>query len=270
MINLVVALPCEAQPIIKYFKLRKTGHAKAFTVYSNENIRLIISGVGKLFSGAATAYLYALSDPLQPQAWLNIGIAGHHGAEIGAGLLAHKVTDSATAHCFYPGLIFEGVGATAEILTVDQLERDFRKNVIYEMEAAGFYAVAARFSSCELIHCYKVVSDNLQSGCTGIDKQFVSHLVTDQLDAIEALVQEISVLLKIVVETPSVQKDFLALNQKYHFTVTQRSQLRQLLRRWYALGLGAFFDSEPLLCAHNSKDLIVKIRCHVNQNGNTY
>ena len=46
-INFVVALSPEAQPLIRYYKLKRDRQITAFELYRNDNIQLIISGIGK-------------------------------------------------------------------------------------------------------------------------------------------------------------------------------------------------------------------------------
>lgn len=52
-----------AKPIIEKYKLRKYGHSEKFPIYKNENITVIISGVGKVNSAIATTYLLSNHDP---------------------------------------------------------------------------------------------------------------------------------------------------------------------------------------------------------------
>ena len=62
-LNLVVALPSEARPIIDYFSLMQRA-SDPFGLYANadEKVWLILSGVGKTKSEAATEYLAGMSN----------------------------------------------------------------------------------------------------------------------------------------------------------------------------------------------------------------
>jgi hypothetical protein len=46
------------------------------------------------------------------------------------------------------------------VLTVERVEEEYAPPWVYESEAAGFFPTACRFSVAELVHCYKVISDN--------------------------------------------------------------------------------------------------------------
>src|ERR1700761_8244047 len=101
MIAIVTAFHSEAKPLIEYFKLKTQMTQAPFPIYQNENMHLIISGLGKINAALAVGYLQAI---LQTPniVWLNIGIGGHRSMEIGTAILAHKVIDESTARSFYP------------------------------------------------------------------------------------------------------------------------------------------------------------------------
>ena len=52
-----VALKAEATPLIEAFKLKPLSGNPLFPIYENDEIKLIISGVGKIKAGAACSYL---------------------------------------------------------------------------------------------------------------------------------------------------------------------------------------------------------------------
>ena len=57
MINIVMAFPGEARPLIDCLGLTDRDAQGPYTQYRNENLRLVISGAGKIHSAAATAWL---------------------------------------------------------------------------------------------------------------------------------------------------------------------------------------------------------------------
>lgn len=274
MINLVVALPCEAQPIVKHFKLKKIQQTRVYNIYGNGQLSLIVSGVGKLFSAAATAYLQAYSDLNTPYpqatAWLNVGIGGHGNLDTGTGIIADKISDAATGQCFYPSLVFDPVVTTAHFVTVDQPEEHFTQDAVYDMESSGFYTSASRFSSSELIHSFKVVSDNRQSGFMSLDKARVSDLITGQLTEVETFISTLTEMLQQLMEPRRIVEDYQRLMHSYHFTKTQSTQLKHLLHRWYALDLGSLEQSVMVQGVANSKELLARLQQHVTQQGKTY
>ena len=189
MINLVVALPAEARPLIERYRLNEKTTIGTFRVYRHADMSLIISGPGKIAAAAATALLAGSNTPGKQAAWLNIGIAGHATYSTGQSLLAHRITDHATGKNWYPPQLFDLPTTTVSLLTVDIPENSYRQDVAYDMEASGYYPVASRFSSTELVQCFKVISDNREQSTATITAERCSQLVTRKLDEIDALVR---------------------------------------------------------------------------------
>jgi len=189
MINLVVALPAEARPLIDFYRLGDKTTLGTFRVYRHADMSLIISGPGKVAAAAATALLAGCSTPGKQAAWLNIGIAGHATYSTGQSLLAHRITDHATGKSWYPPQLFDLPTTTGSLLTVDVPENDYRQDIAYDMEASGYYPVASRFSCTELVQCFKVVSDNREQSTATLTAERCTQLITQKLDEIDALVR---------------------------------------------------------------------------------
>ena len=97
-VNFVVALMAEAKPYINRLKLQPESRHKAFKVYVNDKVNLVVSGIGRNNAAAAAAYLGAHSAPAgSVSLWLNVGIAGHKTQPMGAVVVAHKVIERALA-----------------------------------------------------------------------------------------------------------------------------------------------------------------------------
>ena len=192
MINIVVALPAEARPLLDHFRLRDKQHNTAFPIYRNTDMALIVSGPGKVAAAAATALLAGNRDTPAATAWLNIGIAGHAHHAIGSGYIAHRITDSATGTNWYPPQIHDLSMPTENLYTVDRPEDDYPAAALYEMEASGFFPVACRFSSSELVQCFKVISDNRTQATTAVTAKLCTQLITGKLADIEQLVSTLS------------------------------------------------------------------------------
>ena len=62
MLYIVTALYIEAKPLISLFNLKKDNIYTKFQVFSNKNIKLIISGTGKIKSATALTYLISNKD----------------------------------------------------------------------------------------------------------------------------------------------------------------------------------------------------------------
>lgn len=233
MLNFVVALQAEATPVIDYFGLRRRTD-RAFPVYENEKIALIVSGIGKVAAAAAAGYLHAQTGNHSCTGWLNIGIAGHGRRSIGDGVLVHKITDQITGRSWYPPLTFELPCASDDLITVDEPEAKYREHGLYDMEAAGFYATACRFATAELVHCYKIVSDNLAIPTGAINATNVRTLIEQRLDTIDVLTQSLKALAARLAEFQSDPRELARFLEHWRFTVSEQHQLRRLLLHWQA------------------------------------
>lgn len=251
MLFLVCALPCEAKPLIAHFKLKKNLQSTVFPIYSSDAISLVISGVGKIHAAAAASYLY-LTQGAPEVAWLNIGVSGHAHFAIGTGFLAHQIIDGGNLKSYYPAFVFEKHSPTAKVITVDQPEVLYATDALYDMEAAGFYATTSRFATVEMIHCYKIISDNRDQSPFRINAKFVEELVQAQLSTLEKIfsaLQQISYELTHLQHLPPVYDQCL---QNWHFTTTQKHQLQVLLKKMQACCPNSelsVLDDQSLACS---------------------
>jgi hypothetical protein len=53
------------------------------------------------------------------EGWLNVGVAGHKSANIGAGLLANKIIEASSAKAVYPVPMLSDMPSSV-VITVDQ------------------------------------------------------------------------------------------------------------------------------------------------------
>ena len=234
MINLVVALVTEARPLIEHFSLRERNDARGFRIYEGDDMRLVISGLGKTAAAAGTAYLGGFAAAGANEAWLNVGAAGHANLSIGDGVHALRVSDDATGRNWYPPQIVGLPGTGSTFLTVDQPEHDYSKDLVYEMECAAFYPTALHFSVRELVQSYKIISDNSQEPAHTVNKKKVRELVCDHIDHIGDIARELSALAQELQNTAPKLADFDHFVGRWHFTVAQEHELRSVLQQWAA------------------------------------
>lgn len=264
MINLVVALACEAKPLIKHFKLQKQQACHAYDYFSSDSLCLIVSRPGKLAAAGATAWLAAQHTATSSNtAWLNIGIAGHGYLPRGDGLLVHKIVDEASGQCWYPSMVFNVSCNTAALHTLDAPSSDYHPDALYDMEAAGFYASASRFSCHELIHCYKIISDNPDSDINSINAKNTSSLVAEHLPAIADIINKLRGLTQLITE-PDTRADYQAFKQRWHFSQYQQHQLKNLLGRWQTLQGQASPMLETLTACNNANDVLKTLSQHLD------
>ena len=260
MLNLVIALPAEARPIIARRRLKRLdGHA-AFPVYAGDRVRLAVSGCGKTSAAAAAAYLGAILPDTRTSAWLNVGVAGHGSSSRGAALLAHKVIDRAGGRSYHPAITFPFPGSTTAVVTVDQAETEYPEPCAYDMEASGFCQSALRFASAELVHCLKIVSDTPDDPLDRVSADMVEALVQDQMDRVDQLAANLADL---GAEAAGLERDpplYAELLDRWHFTASERSQLRRLLQRRHALAAREPVPEAEWAALKRGKDVLSSLR----------
>ncbi len=252
-IFIYAALPCEAKPLVEHFSLKKDTAVQPFAVYFNHDICLTVTGLGKSAMAAGVAYTQALFASAEHPVLVNIGIAGHIDHAVGSLFLIDKITDVDSQKSYYPPLVFTPPCPTANIKTVSRPQPDYDLQHLCDMEASAFYETAVRFSSGELIHCLKVISDNESSPAENIQPKQVSSLIAAHVPTIETILAELSRLAeRVSTQEPEL---FEQLTQKYHFTASERGQLKNLLSRWNVVTdhLAPEFDERQL---HRGKDVL--------------
>ena len=148
---IVVATKHEAKPLNDIFKLSFSNDTKGFKLYQNNDIKLIISGIGKINCAIASTYLLCNSN--QKDMVFNIGICA--GKNIGEFCEFGKVVDKESKK---------------EIILDDSKKTLFSSNspsfdqkLLYcDMESSGFVNCALKFLPKENIKIFKIVSDTFE------------------------------------------------------------------------------------------------------------
>lgn len=184
----VVAMRSEAEPLIQELGLARWQVGEGpFPLFRSDDAALVVSGVGKVAAGAAATYLFARLGGPTHAGWINVGIAGHRWRGLGEAVLAHKVTDAGSGRSWQQLLAFEPPVATSEVVTVEEVERSYAGDAVYDMEAAGFVAAAERLANAELIQVLKVVSDNATTPVDGVDRARIRACIGDRMAELKAL-----------------------------------------------------------------------------------
>jgi len=227
MLIISCALYLEAKPLIEHFNLKPSLNAKGYKIFKNDSLKLIITGVGPTNAASAIGYVFGrYQDKIS--SFVNIGIAGHKDLEIGTLVLADKISQKGRKS-FYPQFSFECKNITKEVISIDEDENTYPEDALYEMESFSSYEVAAKFLPLELIHSLKIVSDNKGKEAGTIDEKEVSSLIEKNLSGIEYILFEIE---KIAVNFSNLQnKDASSFFDNFHFTATERYQLKMILSK---------------------------------------
>ncbi len=229
MLIWVSALHCEAKPVIDFYRLRKSQDERAFEVYRGDDMVCIVSGIGKIASAAASAWIAASYPAETSLTWINLGVAGAAEHEIGDLFLLNQVVDADSGQCYYPAPVAVSPLASSACLTLSQPSEDYRSDTLFDMEASGFMHCALRFSSAELVQSLKIVSDNRKQQI-GKNRQRVSELIHQHIDSIE---RQACALIELKHELAALEPAAESWQQVLslaHFTQTQKSRLRVLWR----------------------------------------
>ena len=232
-INIVVALQCEAKPLIDFYKL-KPKYSKPFAVYSGiveaQSINLIVSGIGRINAAAAVAWLAAKSDQTI-NCWLNIGVAGHKNYAVGEILRVHQVVDRETEKGCYPPQTIKWSGKTAALLTYNSQVSEYPAGSMVDMEGAAFFSTAHKFSSSEFVQSLKIISDNQENSIDRLNAALISELIDTVMPMISDFISALSV-------NPISQIDLTELigfTSHLHMTASQRQQFLLAINKLYAL-----------------------------------
>lgn len=271
-INLVFAHKFEAQAVLDFFSLELVDN-RDFKIYQNINgMQAVVTGMGFENAKFATAKLgeralevgikNGLDMGVGARAWLNIGIAGHPEADIGSGFLASRIIHRNSGDTQFPAPVLTGLEKTT-VVTVDKPELVYPENAVYEMEAAGFWASAIEYTSLEFVQVLKIVSDNKKQSIDTVTKQLVVDLIRGKLERIndccaqlQSLVNEYNNAYSLDVASIELIKSCL---ESYHFTVTQKTQLKKLVQRYSALDLFTQLRKITELTFSSSNELIKEL-----------
>ena len=165
MLYIVTALYIEAKPLISLFNLKKDNSYTKFQVFSNENIKLIISGTGKIKSATALTYLISNNDIKENDYIINIGFiaSSNDNSQLGDIVYISKIQNAYSDTTFYPEMIYKHNFLEGSLTTFDKIIENKIENVEYiDMEAYGFFQTASIFFKRDKIILLKIVSDILK------------------------------------------------------------------------------------------------------------
>ncbi len=196
--------------------------------------------------------------------WLNFGVAGSSGFELGSICRADRVVDFATGRSWYPQAVWKKKHDLpgCEVISVDAPTADYPEGPkVLEMEAAGFFPIALKSASAELVQVVKVVSDGPGDSLEKVTPKLAADLC-------EAALQEMTPWLEAVSEIAAEEQQrlddpegFEELLQKWHFTSTRKHQLKRLLQQWGARWPEeSVLSSEVLEGCRNAEGFLQKLR----------
>ena len=268
MLIWVCALHCEAKPVIDYYRLKKSHDDSAFDLYRGDGMACIVSGMGKVASATACAWVAAHFAQAASLAWINLGVAGAAGQEIGALFSINQVIDGDDGQRYYPAPASAEELPGRACMTLARASVDYHEEYLFDMEASGFMYACLRFSSAELVKSFKVVSDNREQGIEK-DRQRVSELIQQHISVLDRQARNLQVLNDEVSSLAVSPDSWRQLTSMAQFSQTQRNRLRvlwrylmnrdfqaqQVLGQLEGSSAGAIINSLERICHQDSEGL---------------
>lgn len=231
MICIVTSFYHEAKPIIGHFKLKKQTSDSSFTTFENSEIKLIVTGPGKINAAIATSHLATTLS--QNAIFMNIGVASHPTYDVGEGFFASSIRDNSSGKAHHADFTALPGVAHAPLITLENPPQIMKEEALHEMEAFGFFEGAKAFTSIELIQVYKIISSNHQCVIPKKNKGFVQSLIKEHIPLIETSINRLEAQLLTLPEAPVLDH----VVNRWNFTGAQIYQLQSAMERMMALNL---------------------------------
>lgn len=196
MVFIVTALNIEAAPIIQHFKLKKDMNITFYQIYKNDNIVLIVSGVGKIKSAMAAAYLFSTYKSNEKPILINIGFCGTNSSkyEVGSMLLINKITDIDTGYDYYPDIFIDSSFPREALYCysrpVESENFKVGKDIFCDMESSGIMEAASKFTYAHKVAIIKIISDYLSPN--NLDRELLDSYIRNNIVYIEQIIGEMN------------------------------------------------------------------------------
>ncbi|MDC0228100.1 hypothetical protein OAK51_06345 [Alphaproteobacteria bacterium] len=262
----VIALKEEAKTILVRYKMKLISNKTLYPIFKNneETHWLVLSGIGRHNSAAATSYLYTISKASKWTSWINLGIAGCGKGNYGDLCLVDKIVNN-SSQITYPTTIPKTNLHRMELLTTDVPITDYANQELIDMEGTAFYDIASKLTSRELICIMKVISDGPSNNINDLNKLKINQLIKSNISKINKVVLYFE---KLSLHEDKIRKKpelFHNICSKWHFSTTQMHQLENLTRR-----LIIFSDKDDIMELikgyKNSSSVITFLKSKINSN----
>ena len=231
-IRWVVALKEEAEIILDEYNMNFDPEFTLFQVFRNfaKTRWLVLSGIGRHNSAAATTYLYIISNASRSTSWINLGIAGSGKGHYGDLCLVNKISNNGSSNT-YPATIPNVTFDKMKLFTSDVPVVNYTLHELIDMEGSAFYDVTNKISSRELICLIKVISDGPDNSIKDLNKLKIIELIKSNITNIKTIVSYYENLSTIEHEIKTKPKIFSKISSQWHFTVSQQHKLNNLITR---------------------------------------
>jgi len=231
-IRWVVALKVEAEIILDEYNMNFDPEFTLFQVFRNfEKTRwLILSGIGRHNSAAATTYLYMISKASRSTCWINLGIAGSGKGHYGDLCLVNKISNNGSLNT-YPATMPKVTFHKMNLFTTDVPLTDYTLHELIDMEGSAFYDITNKLSGREFICLMKVISDGPNNNIEDLNKFKIRELIKLTIANIKTIVsyyEKLSMDQYQIIQQPKILSEILS---QWHFSVSQKHRLENLIKR---------------------------------------
>jgi hypothetical protein len=182
MIYLITALDAEARALVDYYHLKRDT-SLPYTLYTNEQMVLLVSGMGKSNALMAVSALLGWRIPKIEDCMINIGICGAPSTyKIGEALLIHQIEDGARR--YYPDILYTHPLRECSLKCVDDAQVIPHEYPV-DMESSSIFQAASRFFKLHQMAFIKIVSDHFEP--ESVTKEGVVELVRTNVSGIDEL-----------------------------------------------------------------------------------
>ena len=231
-IRWVIALKEEAETILDEYNMDFLPEFTLFQVFSNfDKTRwLVLSGIGRHNSAAATTYLHVISNASRSTSWINLGIAGSGKGNYGDLCLVNKISNNGSSNT-YPATMPSVAFDKMRLFTSDIPVENYISHELIDMEGSAFYDVTNKISGREFICLIKVISDGPANSIKDLNKFKIIELFKSNITKIKTIVSYYEKLSMDEYKITNKPKLFSQILSQWHFTVSQKYKLNNLIRR---------------------------------------
>ena len=231
-IRWVVALKAEAEMILDEFNMNFDPEFTLFQVFRNfEKTRwLILSGIGRHNSAAATTYLYMISKASRSTSWINLGVAGRCNGHYGDLCLANKISNNGFSNT-YPASMPKVSFHKMNLFTTDVPLTDYTLHELIDMDGSAFYDITSKVSGRECSCLMKVISDGPNNNIEDLNKFKIREIIKLNIANIKTIVsyyEKLSMNQYQMIQQPKILSKILS---QWHFSVSQKHRLENLIKR---------------------------------------
>ncbi len=234
MIHFIIATHSEARPIIDLFRLKKIKNQNKVSIYSNKNMSVTITGIGKVNSAVGVIQTFYEVSQEMNNIWINLGLAGHKDKKIGEIFSVSKISDYENNKFFYP-FINEFKIEYDECISLGKEKKEYNQS-IFDMESSGFYDAAKKFSTKEFIQIIKVISDNESNSIEFEKKEKIYKLINKHKHKIFELCEYMKKLKNMTLKQnlKAIDHEYQSLIKNIKFTFTEKEQIKSLLNLYFS------------------------------------